>query len=240
MASEVFLAVFSARFDACYDASNESCLGWWINKNIHNFIAPTYIHGDPHNHVPCGAKGTVPKCYCGSWKSFYISHELTDEDRNGHIVLGYELMLEAEHRFRIKWGRGVGCRRSPSHSASNAPPCSPDTLDCVTWSNPDSKMLEHLVWSVYDGILTPGPTPKLVGPESYNQVIRCLATKAFRGLQVHCSARTSAQFDELSPPRVWSVVLVPPQREGAKKADKPWTPPPWKMKMVKKGLWGLK
>ena len=28
---------------------------------------------------------------------FYISHELTDEDRDGHIVLGYELMIEAEH-----------------------------------------------------------------------------------------------------------------------------------------------
>ena len=57
-------------------------------------------------------------------------------------------------------------------------------------------MLEHLVWSIYDGILTLGPTPKLVGPESYNQVLKRLTTKAYRGLQVHCSARTSAQFDE--------------------------------------------
>ena len=40
---------------------------------------------------------------------FYISQQLTDEDRDGHIVLGYELMLEAEHRFRIKWGGGIGC-----------------------------------------------------------------------------------------------------------------------------------
>ena len=89
----------------------------------------------------------------------------------------------------------------------------------MTWSNPDSKMLEHLMWSVYDGILTPGPTPKFVGPKSYNQVIRHLTAKAFRGLQVLCSARTSAQFDELPPPRVRSVVLVPLQHEGAKKAE---------------------
>ena len=52
----------------------------------------------------------------------------------------------------------------------------------MTWSNPDSKTLEHLVWSIYDGILTPGPTPKLVGPKSYNQVIRHLATKVFKRL----------------------------------------------------------
>ena len=69
-----------------------------------------------------------------------------------------------------------------SHSTSNAPPCSTETLDHMTWSNPDSKMLECLVWSVYDGILTPGPTPKLVGPESYNQVIRCLTAKAVQRL----------------------------------------------------------
>ena len=150
---------------------------------------------------------------------FYISQQLTDEDCDGCIVLGYELMLEAEHRFRIKWGGGVRCCQSPSHSASNIPPCSQETLDHMTWSNPDSKMLEHLVWSVYDGILTPGPTPKLVGPKSYNQVLKCLATKAFRGLQVCCSARTSAQFDEPPPCRVQSVVLMLPQHKGAKKVE---------------------
>ena len=79
-------------------------------------------------------------------------------------------------------------------------------------------MLEHLMWSIYDGILTLGPTPKLVGPESYNQVLRHLTAKAFRGLQVHCSARTSAQFDEPPSLRVRSVVLVLPQHKEAKKA----------------------
>ena len=67
------------------------------------------------------------------------------------------------------------------------------------------------MWSVYDGILSPGPTPKLMGPESYNQVTRRLVSKVFRGVQVHCPTRTSAQFDEPSPVRVRSVVFaVPP------------------------------
>ena len=128
-------------------------------------------------------------------------------------------MLEAEHKFRIKWGRGIRHCWSPLHSASNTLLCSQETLDHMTWSNPDSRMLEHLVWSIYDGILTLGSTPKLVGPESYNQVLRCLTTKAFRGLQVCCSARASAQFDELPLRRVWSVVLMPPKCKGAKKVE---------------------
>ena len=49
-----------------------------------------------------------------------------------------------------------------------------------------------------------------MGPESYNQVTRCLASKVFRGLQVHCPTQTSAQFDEQSPVRVHSVIFATP------------------------------
>ena len=132
---------------------------------------------------------------------FYISHNLTEEDRDGRVILGYELMIEAEHQYRIKWGGGIRCHWSPLH-ASSTPLCSPEMLECVTWAKPESKTLEHLVWSVYYGLISPGPTLKLVGPESYNQVTKCLTTKVFRGLQVRCSVRTLAQFDEPSPPKV--------------------------------------
>ena len=107
---------------------------------------------------------------------FYISHDLTEEDCNGRIILSYELMMEVEHQYRIKWGGGAGCRHSPSH-ASSTPPCSSEMLEYVAWTKPDSKTLECLVWSVYDGVLSPRPTPKLVGPESYNQVTRHLTEK---------------------------------------------------------------
>ena len=92
-------------------------------------------------------------------------------------------------------------------------------LEHVAWSKPDSKTLEHLVWSVYDGLLSPGPTPKLMGPKSYNQVTRCLATKVFRGLQVCCLARTSAQFDKPTPVRVRSVVFATPPSEMVRKTE---------------------
>ena len=149
---------------------------------------------------------------------FYISHNLTDQDRDGCVILCYELMMEAEHRFRIKWGGGVGCHRPLSYSG-NAPPCSRDMLERVAWNSPDSKTLERLVWSVYDGILSPGPTPKLMGPESYNQVTRHLAAKVFRGLQVCCLTWTSAQFDEPAPVRVWSVIFATPPSEMARKPE---------------------
>ena len=182
MASEVFLAVFHACFDAHYDMSNESCLRWWINESIRDFIAPTFIRGNVLQACTVCHEGHRPKVLLWIMEEFfYISHDLTEQDRDGHVILSYELMLEAEHRYRVKWGGGIRCHH-PSPSSSNAPPCSLDTLECIAWSEPDSKTLEHLVWSVYNGVLSPGPTLKLTGPETYNQVTRWLATKVFRGL----------------------------------------------------------
>ena len=219
MASEVFLAVFHARFDVHYDMSNESCLRWWINENIRDFIAPTFICGNPLQACTVRCEGHCPKVLLWIMEEFfYISHDLTEQDRDGRVVLSYELMMEAEHQFRIKWGGGIGCCR-PSSSSGSTPPCSQEMLERVSWSKPDSKTLECLVWSVYDGLLSPGPTPKLMGPESYNQVTRCLATKVFRGLQVHCPVRTSAQFDEPPPVKVRSVVFAPPLSEIARKTE---------------------
>ena len=46
MTSEVLLAVFHACFDAHYDVLNESCLRWWINESIRDFVVPTFIRGN--------------------------------------------------------------------------------------------------------------------------------------------------------------------------------------------------
>ena len=75
------------------------------------------------------------------------------------------------------------------------------------------------MWSIYDGLISLGPTLKLVGPESYNQVTRHLAAKVFRGLQVWCSARTSAQFDKPPTLKLQSIILAPPQSEIARKTE---------------------
>ena len=177
-----------------------------------------YIRGDLPQACTVQCEGHRPKVLLWIMEEFfYILHDLTEEDCDGCIVLGYELMIEAEHWYRIK-GRGIGCHHSPSH-ASSALPCSQEMLEHIAWGKPDSKTLDCLVWSVYNGLFSLGPTPKLAGPESYNQVTRCLAAKVFRGLQVHCLARTSAQFDEPPQPKVQSVVLAPPQSEITRKTE---------------------
>ena len=145
MASEVFLAVFCACFDAHYDMSNESCLRWWINESIRDFIVPTFICGNTLQACTVQHEGHCPKVILWIMEEFfYISHDLTDQNCDGHVILSYELMIEAEDQFRVKQGGGIGCH-CPLPSSGNAQPCSRDTLECIAWSEPDSKTLEHLV-----------------------------------------------------------------------------------------------
>ena len=127
--------------------------------------------------------------------------------------------MEAEHQYRIKWGGAVPDMPLPHHMLALPHHAVRRCWNIVAWTKTDSKTLERLVWSVYDGLLSPGPTPKLVGPKSYNQVTRCLAAKVFRGLQVRCSARTSAQFDEPPTPKLRSVILIPPKSKVARKTE---------------------
>ena len=57
-------------------------------------------------------------------------------------------------------------------------------LECLG----QTQNLEHLVWSVYNGLISLGPTPKLVGPKSYNQWLGASLQKYSGALQVRCSA----------------------------------------------------
>ena len=103
MASEVFLAVFRARFDAHYDASNESCLRWWINESIRDFIAPTFMCRNTLQACTVRHEGHCPKVLLWIMEEFfYISHDLTEQDHDGRVILSYKLMMEAEHRYRVK------------------------------------------------------------------------------------------------------------------------------------------
>ena len=218
-------------------ASNESCLQWWVNESIRDFVVPTFICGNGLQACTARCEGHRPKVLLWIMEEFiYISHELTDQDRDGRIVLSYELMMEAEHQYRVKWGGGTGCR-CPLTSLGSTPPCSWDTLEGVAWREPDSKMLECLVWLIYDGVLSPGLTPKLTGPETYNQVTRRLSAKVFRGPQVHCPTRTSVHcLMNQSPVRkvhgLWSLrhPQVKLQEKLMLRRQPPWTGKAWKMR----------
>ena len=67
------------------------------------FIAPTFICGNPFNACTVRREGQCLKVLLWIMEEFFhISHSLTDMDHDGHVVLFYELMIEAEHCFRIK------------------------------------------------------------------------------------------------------------------------------------------
>ena len=80
---------------------------------------------------------------------------------------------------------------------------------------PDTIQLEHLAWAVFDNIMGPGEAPPLSGFETYNQIIGCLASKAYKGVHMHCPAHTSASFGaEVTTPRMGSP--------DSKKSTRPW------------------
>ena len=103
MASEIFLEVFHVRFDARYDALNESGLRWWINENIRDFITPMFICSNSLEACTVWHEGHRSKVLLWIMEEFFhISHSLMDTDRDGRLILCYELMMEVEHHFRIK------------------------------------------------------------------------------------------------------------------------------------------
>ena len=59
---------------------------------------------------------------------------------------------------------------------------------------PDTIQLERLAWAVFDNIMGPGETPPLSRFKTYNQIIRCLASKAYKVVHTCCPACTSTSF----------------------------------------------
>ena len=60
---------------------------------------------------------------------------------------------------------------------------------------PDTIQLERLAWAVFDNIMGPGEAPPLSGFKTYNQIIRHLASKAYKGVhKCTACACTSASF----------------------------------------------
>ena len=59
-----------------------------------------------------------------------------------HVVLSYELMMEAEHQFMIKQGGGMSGAAAHRHLLVLTLLCSREMLECIAWSKPDSKTLD--------------------------------------------------------------------------------------------------
>ena len=96
---------------------------------------PTFIRGNPLEACTVRCKGHRPKVLLWIMQEFFhISHSLTDVDRDGCLILCYELMMEVEHCFRIKRGGGAGCPIHCNHLAmlAHAPKISWKTLPGIS------------------------------------------------------------------------------------------------------------
>ena len=120
--------------------------------------------------------------------AFILCH-LHKDDQDGALVLGHELLLLAHSHCCQK----RGSRRVGATQLDRLPACSFQTLEHVMLV-PDTIQLERLVWAVFDNIMGPGEAPPLCRFETYEQIIRCLASKAYKGMHMRCPACTSASF----------------------------------------------
>ena len=80
-----------------------------------------------------------------------------------------------------------------SNPLDQLPACTFETLEHAVLVT-DAIQLERLAWAVFDNIMGLGETPPLSGLETYNQIIRCLSGKIYKGLHTRCPACTSASF----------------------------------------------
>ena len=137
----------------------------------------------------------------------YILGQLHEDDRDGLVVLGHELLLMVHSRCCRKRGGGRTAHCPAALSLDHLPACSINTLEHAVCPTKYTVALECLAWAIYDNLLGPGRSPSLSGYESYGHVLQGLLDKVFRGLQARCSARTSAIFKPEE--RMKSVVMVP-------------------------------
>ena len=97
-----------------------------------------------------------------------------EEDRDGHLVLGHELLLLMFSRCCSKRGGGRGSHCTSVLSMDLLPACSRDNLECTVWVHPRTLHLWNALHGQYMIISwCLGQSPPLSGFESYGQVVQC-------------------------------------------------------------------
>ena len=216
MVPTLFVEIYRKHFGTSYDATQESTWCWLTNQNIWDFSTPSYTRDDPPCTCMMKCKGHRPKMFLWMLEEFvYILGCLHEDDRDGCVVLGHELLLLTCSRCCSKRGGGRGSCCSSVLSINLLPACSSDTLEHTVCMSKDTMSLECLAWAVYDNLLVPRKSLSLSGFKSYGQVVQCLVDNVYRGLHSHCPACTSALFKTAG--RLKSVVMVlwkSPQARG--------------------------
>ena len=135
-------------------------------------------------------EGLRPKMFLWMLEEFaFILCHLCKDDQDGAMVLGHELLLLA----RSRCCRKRGSRHPGATPLDKLPTCSYQTLERAMLV-PDTIQLEQLAWAVFDNVMGPSEAPPLCRFETYDQIVRCLASKAYKGVHMRCPVRTSTSF----------------------------------------------
>ena len=149
-----------------------------------------YTQEHPPNICLTLREGHRPKMFLWMIEEFaFILCHLPKDDQDGALVLGHELLLLAHSHCHRK--RGSHC--AGATPLDRLPACSFQTLERAMLV-PDTIQLEWLAWAVFDNIMGPGEAPPLSGFKTYNQIVGCLARKAYKGVHTRCPVHTSASF----------------------------------------------
>ena len=188
--STLFLEIYRKHFGATYDATQESTWRWLTAQYISDFYVPAYTWGNPPDMCLTLCEGHRPKMFLWMLEEFaFILCHLRKDDQDGAMVLGHELLLLAHSHCRQK----RGSLHPGATPLDKVPTCSYQPLERAM-SAPDMIQLERLAWAVYDNVIGPSETPLLCWFETYDQIIKCLASKAYKGVHMRCPTRTSASF----------------------------------------------
>ena len=109
MVPTLFHEIYKKHFGASHDSTQESTWHWLTNQNIWHFSALVYTRDDLLHVCTMKCKGHKPKMFLWMLEEYvYILDQLHEDNRDGCVVLGYELLLVACSRCCSKRGGGRG------------------------------------------------------------------------------------------------------------------------------------
>ena len=175
MVPTLFHKIYKKHFGTSHDSTQKSTWHWIMNPNIRNFTAPAYTRNDLLHVCIMMHKGHWSKMFLWMLEEYvHILGWLCEDDRDGLMVLGHELLLLVCSRCCKKRGEGRASCCPAVLSLNHLPACSRDTLECSVHAFKDTIALECLAWVVYDNVWVPGKSLSLSSYESYGQVLQCL------------------------------------------------------------------
>ena len=109
MVPTLFHKIYKKHFGTSHNSTQESTWCWLTNQNIQDFSTPAYTRDDLPYACTMKCEGHRPKMFLWMLEEYvYILGWLREDNRDGCVVLGHELLLLVCSRCCSKRGGGRG------------------------------------------------------------------------------------------------------------------------------------